>query len=249
MIEAIPDAIEPIRAWRYWRVGPSGLTSFNRTVWDRMELDAECTKGFSKRGLTIVSFGDKPIPAESAVERHSAPHEDCRCGIYGAKDLDTLKSITCPPENVFVVGEVDLYGKVIPGKMGYRAEKARIVSLYGVNLEAFTFLALENYYGIPVGVMDYSDACDPQAVMGRQGTAFVRIAANSGELRKSFEESMRKVMTLTSSPSVEDASASLKRFAKDMRRRRRHERIEVAVRTLAFVGLVALAGALVWRMG
>lgn len=59
-------------------------------------------------------------PQEQA---HVSPHEDCSCGIYAAANL-TL----CPPGDVY--GKVKLWGKVVPGEQGWRAQYAYPSLLY-----------------------------------------------------------------------------------------------------------------------
>lgn len=48
---------------------------------------------------------------------HEVPHEQCTCGIYSGTTLDI-----CPAG--IVSGKVKLWGKVVPGEQGYRAEHA-----------------------------------------------------------------------------------------------------------------------------
>jgi len=51
------------------------------------------------------------------TECHTAPHEDCTCGIYAGTSPNV-----CPAG--MVVGKVKLWGKIVPGEQGYRAEFA-----------------------------------------------------------------------------------------------------------------------------
>lgn len=55
---------------------------------------------------------------EIAVVRHEAPDEDCTCGIYAAIDDKGV------PDSGNVYGKVKLWGKVVPGEKGYRAQYA-----------------------------------------------------------------------------------------------------------------------------
>jgi hypothetical protein len=52
------------------------------------------------------------------AETHEAPHENCICGIYAASTESTV------PASGNVYGKVKLWGKVVPGERGYRAEIA-----------------------------------------------------------------------------------------------------------------------------
>jgi hypothetical protein len=63
---------------------------------------------------TIAELELKPDEAD-LLREHQAPLESCRCGIHAANDLKTLRLISGPGP---VVGEVYLWGKVIPGELG-----------------------------------------------------------------------------------------------------------------------------------
>src|SRR5919106_466508 len=55
---------------------------------------------------------------------HESPGEACRCGIYGARDLRALRSHPMFGFRFTVAGEGLLWGKVIRGELGYRAQYA-----------------------------------------------------------------------------------------------------------------------------
>lgn len=52
------------------------------------------------------------------IEKHAAPNETCSCGIYAASTENGV------PAGGNVYGKVNLWGKVVPGEKGYRAEFA-----------------------------------------------------------------------------------------------------------------------------
>jgi hypothetical protein len=99
-----PDGIEPLVGWRYWRVESCALTSLTRSVyWPALErYEADCRLS----------------------TRHGAPPAaECHCGVYAAKNLDTLKDLATPNMRLpLVVGKVALWGRVIPAERGYRAQ-------------------------------------------------------------------------------------------------------------------------------
>lgn len=101
---SVPDGMEPLVGWRYWRVEGSALTSLTRSVYwpARNRYEADCR----------------------LVARHGAvPAAGCHCGIYAAKTLDTLKELATPNVRLpLVVGKVALWGRVIPAERGYRAQ-------------------------------------------------------------------------------------------------------------------------------
>ena len=61
---------------------------------------------------------------------HPAPEATCNCGISGARDLGSLRTYgLCVAPGPLVVGEVDLWGRLVPDIYGWRAEYARPASL------------------------------------------------------------------------------------------------------------------------
>ena len=111
-----PDAIEPIRAWRVWAGSAMGdgtvelrsLTdAARRTHWPVGEaLHARCMRG-----------------------RHPAPSAECSCGIYAHRSRGAaLAHARATPGSI--VGEVELWGRVIEHEHGYRSEYARIRALW-----------------------------------------------------------------------------------------------------------------------
>lgn len=98
---------DAILAWRVWKIYEGALVSLNGTLWPGgTRLEAEC---------------QNPGPWHW-VEK--TPGEQCQCGIYAAKDLMTLSNMVVFPRGPYVYGRVSLWGKVIEGEMGYRAEFA-----------------------------------------------------------------------------------------------------------------------------
>lgn len=82
------------------------------------------------------------------------PGERCSCGIYCARDAPHLYGLRYydhgGDEQVTVVGELALAGKVIPGTQGFRAEKARVLHLW-VPWTAWELVApLRRRYGVAV---------------------------------------------------------------------------------------------------
>ena len=128
-----PDYAEVVVGWRAWIVGPGPvLLSMNGTPWEPGEkLSAECGKS------------------------HDVPDESCSCGIYSAGSCSTLSAMTYGDYNlkrsdVRVVGEVSLWGGVIPAEWGYRAQLAYPKRLF-VPYEGWRLAKpLRERYGVPV---------------------------------------------------------------------------------------------------
>lgn len=142
-------AIEPIVAWRGFRivrrivqgmrfeeegtVYQTCLSSLNRNriFWEPGENTATC-----EGGSGFYNLGE-----------HKSPSPHCTCGYYAKKAVD-IEIMDYGPE---VIGTVELYGTVIEGSRGYRAEKARIKELF---LEDEDWANdLREYYGVPVTVV------------------------------------------------------------------------------------------------
>lgn len=120
-MSAAPDFIEPLEAWRVWKVvRRDGLYSLGsvvqRTVWPAGEaFVAECLAG-----------GRLPRLLRRRKARHDAPDVGCECGIYAAGlDVVGQYAADAPFSNVSrVLGLVALWGTVVECARGYRASHA-----------------------------------------------------------------------------------------------------------------------------
>ena len=143
--EAVPEAA-PVRAWRYWQVSP------------RRRLRSVAQK-------QVEWPVDRPLHAHCLAGGHPAPAVSCSCGISGALDLGTLRQHgLCVAPGGLVVGEVDLWGRVVPEPYGYRGEYGRAASIGLVRESVEDEAVLEQVlasladYGVPVTLVALSDA-------------------------------------------------------------------------------------------
>ena len=149
----IPDSIVPVDEWRGWNwVGGKLQSVTNNTTWEpNKALKAKCLAiGHSRQqrltlrkgyGMTLeeaqnASAGRRsfavmythmvptplvePPPGYGYVWEevpHDPPHEGCSCGIYAVKTRAQV------PGGI-IYGKVKLWGKVVPGTKGIRAEYA-----------------------------------------------------------------------------------------------------------------------------
>lgn len=151
----VPDAIEPVTAWRAWCVErrPEGLRlrSVIRAtcVWaPRVALEATC-----------VNWGQHEEPS---------PFESCHCGVHALFDAKGVRPYLYSQEtsegDVWrVFGRVKLWGRTINGTRGVRAQYAYPYSL-ALPSRAFGFdplrmadreeiaRELREAYGVPVVV-------------------------------------------------------------------------------------------------
>lgn len=130
-----PDLIEEIVAFRGW----------------------DLERGW--RRVSLASFGHRFVwpmaawaVAECAMGCADIPGEDCSCGIYAARDRGHLHRIGYMGEFADVVGEVGLAGKVIPGRLGWRAAKARVHRLWVPHALWEHARPLAAAYGVPVSL-------------------------------------------------------------------------------------------------
>lgn len=134
---AAPDSIEPFVAWRAWGIddedGEILLRSFDGTVWP----------------------GGKPLLAYCRKKQHAAPHAGCSCGIYGLLDALPFYDYDGERESRYAVfGSVLMYGKVVVGTTGYRAEKAYPSALWVAHKDYRLVKPLREAYGVPVKMAD-----------------------------------------------------------------------------------------------
>jgi hypothetical protein len=97
---------EAIRAWRAWRADADGL-------------------------LESCLYGDawEPrAPFTASCVRHARPAPECDCGVYAVTQREAAVELgswaQSALEQPIVIGEVSLWGRVLPYSAGYRAEHA-----------------------------------------------------------------------------------------------------------------------------
>jgi hypothetical protein len=156
---AAPDFIEPVIGWRYWRLDRDRTRLASLTgraeVWPvGRAFNAVCRH--ARRDHDDVRYR---IVGGYKRSRHGAPEEGCTCGVYAARDLKTLRSKMLFGLGLMVVGEVSMWGKIIAGTRGYRAEYAYPKRLYVVQRtvdwdQSGTVNAL-SVYGVPVDPIVY----------------------------------------------------------------------------------------------
>jgi hypothetical protein len=166
----VPDSVTPIVAWRYWRLGHDrllrSLTGRHQAWAPGQALGARCRFDHVDR-----SDWRYRMVSGFSVHAHAAPAEGCTCGLYAARDLDHLRGQMLFGLHRMVVGEVALWGKVIPGKHGYRAEFAyphRLCVFEGTVNRHPEVLGALSAYGVPVEVVgDRQGAFSPALAVAR----------------------------------------------------------------------------------
>ncbi len=113
-MSAAPDLIEPVAAFRAWRiVGDRLMSPYIPLRWDGRTMHAECFPANRR-----LEFGRGWL-----ADEHASPHPDCRCGIYAYHRPGTR---TWFGEFLWVEGVVTCWGRIEAHASGLRAEHARI---------------------------------------------------------------------------------------------------------------------------
>jgi hypothetical protein len=162
--EQVPDGIVPLVGYRMWQVEADDEPLFlplnhHSRDWDgatRGWVSASCWVG--NDGLVVSPDGEL---VWGDFSQHRVPDEGCSCGFYAMKELDaqllhfaTMAVHAAGPtgkDEVFVLGRVELAGKVIEHELGYRAERARIVELIPLRDQQRIVEAIARRAGVPVG--------------------------------------------------------------------------------------------------
>jgi hypothetical protein len=114
-----PDLVEPVVAYRAWRVLDGELLSpYIPCRWHGRVMHALCYP--ANRSLT---FGRGWLR-----EPHASPHPDCRCGIYAYHRPGAQQYFG---EWEWVEGIVTAWGRIEAHADGLRAEHARVEALAG----------------------------------------------------------------------------------------------------------------------
>ena len=127
---AVPDYIEPVIAWRAWRISGRGervlLESlFVDTVWlPGQPFDATCKSGRRSRWR----------PWRIELNDHAAPDFECTCGIYAVASPEAAAKYITDPYALGrvdrVLGRVAMWGDVVEGTSGWRASHGYPVELW-----------------------------------------------------------------------------------------------------------------------
>lgn len=136
----LPDSIQPILAVRAWNIISEQDRYFlaschqNNLIWPvSTELSAICTVN--------DPWGQSGI-------KHSAPILDCECGIYALKQMPGSAG-SSPWESDSVLGLAFLWGRIIEGTLGYRAQFCKPAALLDDG-RAQILNSLSETYSIPL---------------------------------------------------------------------------------------------------
>ena len=148
----VPDVLGHIIGWRAWDViGPDRQPLLRSKVWDYIWRPGR---------WNVARCELKP----QHDPKTQVPMEGCSCGFYAAISrehlLEKMAYHAYGDHSTTVIGEVAFVGKVIPGSLGWRAQKARPLRLY-VPYERWRLAeGLERVYGCEV-VLSNTWRADP----------------------------------------------------------------------------------------
>ena len=138
------SADHAVVGWRYWQVRAGRLRSVT-------QRHVEWKPG-------------QVLSARCSGAGHKAPDEGCECGVYGARDLDTLRQHgLCLTPDALAVGRVALWGRVVVDVSGWRGELGRPLAVAVVpemigDDELDAMVSALGAYGVPVDTMALADA-------------------------------------------------------------------------------------------
>ena len=160
----MPDYVQAITGWRAWGVKlmPEGLrlkSLGQDDLWEpRQPKHATCRA----RRFPIGSFSAF-FDLESEMGSHAAPEFNCSCGVWAFKDKPTLVAALANYDNIAIIGQVALWGKVVETQNGWRAETAYPLELWlltpqihTLGQEGYDTMNLEDLsyiYNVPIRVI------------------------------------------------------------------------------------------------
>jgi hypothetical protein len=113
-----PDLVEPVVAFRTWRVADGALVSpYLPARWDGGVAEARCVRGDPDRFRHVSGL---------LADEHVSPHPACRCGIHAYLEP---RSAVAGIDFRRVLGLVAVWGLVELHPEGLRAQFARVVAL------------------------------------------------------------------------------------------------------------------------
>lgn len=141
MSREVPDYFEPLLAYRVWSVAGDRLLSRGNTAWTPYEaLEGRHVDG----GLGAF---DSPNACHGTPCDGHIPNYAPKCGIYGFKRPDDLRSQVDATYGDEIVGAVWLWGRIAEHERGYRAQFAYPAHfIYGYCCDAAVIAAA---YGVP----------------------------------------------------------------------------------------------------
>jgi hypothetical protein len=160
-----PDGIVPFVGYRAWQVVEEHGQPVFYPLSHRSREWVGASRGWASATCAVAGMPAAPPRTQldwfDRPRPHSVPGEDCSCGFYAMKELHPhLVQLVSFAQKAqldgrvpgrFILGRVELAGKVIEHDDGYRAERARIVELIPLRDSERDVEALARRVDVPVG--------------------------------------------------------------------------------------------------
>ena len=158
---SVPDGITPLIGYRLWRV----IEERGEIVLSPLNFESRDWVGATTGWVSSACGGSElwisPEGELESPDRHRAPGEECACGFYAMKQLTPEMLLGASSRHAhrvgsrsderFVLGRVQLAGKIVEHELGYRAERARIVELIPIRGSEPEIQAIATRLGVGVG--------------------------------------------------------------------------------------------------
>jgi hypothetical protein len=152
-----PDVVGTVEGWRVWKVARE-VPLYGTAP----KLHSESYDYYWAPRVKARATCNKHEAHNDADSAKRVPNETCTCGFYAAKTLDQLRGMHYPRydeegDRISVLGQMALWGKVIEGSQGWRAEFAYPARLW-LPFEGFRLAKpLAKAYGVPVSLLNITD--------------------------------------------------------------------------------------------
>ncbi|HET6791333.1 MAG TPA: hypothetical protein VFI35_07075 [Actinomycetota bacterium] len=157
---SVPDGITPLIGYRLWRV----IEERGEIVLSPLNFESRDWVGATSGWVSSTCGGSELwVSPEGELEwpdRHRAPGEECACGFYAMKQLTPEMLLGASSRHAhrvgsrsderFVLGRVQLAGKIVEHELGYRAERARIAELIPIRGSEPEIQAIATRLGVGV---------------------------------------------------------------------------------------------------
>ena len=150
----VPDGIEPIVGFRMWLYTLTGSRPHLYPLSSKGDGVASSPWDGSELGWVVASCGADP------VDPGHVPGWQCTCGFYATRNRSTLEDALFFLVHAFaegrddsgwILGRVELAGKIIEHDDGYRAQRARIVELIPIEGDESNGMRLAALLGVALG--------------------------------------------------------------------------------------------------
>lgn len=163
---------EPPRS--QWRLESSNMG----VVWPTRDFEARHENDTFTWGMSAITWHEH-YAAYLEARHGDAPSKHCSCGVWALADPELLfarfpcRYHTIVSSNTHVYGVVHLWGRVIPGDDGWRAQHARIAGFMPRTWLDRETRAIARQYGVPI-LRCWPELTDPKEVASWTSDASTR---------------------------------------------------------------------------